>query len=126
MLIALECIERHDEHTFGALRAEPHIDVVKAARRGGNAHRRSHTAGQPVEIEVGPERLCAIRTRVRRGRVQINDVEVRLVRESATAETPKSQNKQFSLAEPTVHLLELARRRGSEGIQGAFGYPGIA
>ena len=25
-----------------------------------------------------------------------------------------------------MHLLELARRRGSEGIQGAFGYPGIA
>src|SRR5206468_7682996 len=54
------------------------------------------------------------------------DVKIGLVRDSATGETPKSQNEQFSLAEPTVHLLELARGRGSEGIQSAFGYPGIA
>ena len=59
-LIALEGIERDDQHPLRAFGPEARIDVVQRSGSGRYAECRSDTAGEAVEIVVRAEGLRAI------------------------------------------------------------------
>src|SRR6476646_1088552 len=125
-LVALERVERDDEHALRSFGPEPRVHVVKRAGGRRHAERRGDPARQAVEIVIRAERLWAVRSPFGSSRMQINEVEVGGVRQLAPSQPAKPENKQLRSGKTPMHLFKLANRSFAERQQGTFRNPSIA
>ena len=94
-LVALERVERDDEHALRAFGPKPRVDLVERPGGRRDAERRRDPAREPIEIIVGPSGLAPSDGARRRG-VQIDDVEIGRVGQRAAAEPAKAENHQLA------------------------------
>jgi len=111
-LVTREAVEADGDRTLRARRAEPGVDLVERARRGGHRQRGNHSLRQPVVIERRPQGARPVAF----GRVlaaeQEHKVEVRGVGQGRPAQPAQSEHREPACGHLAVLCFELGLRGG--------------